>query len=638
MTANIITVIALVAGIAWLGMLFVSAIRNRGKEEVAPNLRPGIDDEVIETRRLEGGQKAAIAFSAFLAISLPLYFLTEPERQANFVDEFSTASITRGEHIVAEFACFSCHGPEGSGGTTSYVEKRSGVTVSWAVPSLDDVFYRYEEDEVNFWVTYGRGNTPMPAWGIPGGGPLNEEQVVDVVNYLKTIQVTQEEYLAKLEPGIGTALDTLANADATVEAAILRQSQVVADIESAPADAAIVTPLAERARETLDGAGTGIDTDADGLSDSAETELSAISQEAVDGFRITDPVTLDPAVADAAAAEEALLALQTAAEANPIVQTNVAAIEAAMSEGAVDPAVGLSEAALAALEETRAAAEAAGIEVPASIDDIAAANEMVAALEAAAEEPVEGAADLAAAATTAIEDGSDLDGDGLSTAAEGTITSQVDAAISATMPTQVTLITLDPTNPASVGGEPDLATANTFVGNLESLATTLGVTEQNQASLLETERGGLAFLEESLEEKLYSIDYAGVAEAMGVSEGEAQRAVGLFNSKCARCHTAGYSAGVPYTQEAGSGGFGPALWDGRPTVQFGDASEDPEQDLLVQFLIRGSEAETPYGINGFGSGRMPAFGTAMSIEDIQLLAAYLRGGNMDGKEGTNVLP
>ena len=27
MTANIITVIALVAGIAWLGMLFVSAIR-----------------------------------------------------------------------------------------------------------------------------------------------------------------------------------------------------------------------------------------------------------------------------------------------------------------------------------------------------------------------------------------------------------------------------------------------------------------------------------------------------------------------------------------------------------------------------------------------------------------------------------
>ena len=65
---------------------------------------------------------------------------------------------------------------------------------------------------------------------------------------------------------------------------------------------------------------------------------------------------------------------------------------------------------------------------------------------------------------------------------------------------------------------------------------------------------------------------------------------------------------------------------------------DPEQDLLVQFLMRGSEAETPYGINGFGSGRMPAFGSAMSVEDIELLAAYLRAGNMDGKGGTSVLP
>jgi mono/diheme cytochrome c family protein len=621
-------------------MLFVSAIRNRGGEEVAPNVRPGIDDEQIETRRLEGGQKAAIAFSAFLAISLPLYFLTEQERQAGFVDEFATASIERGEHIVEEFACFTCHGPEGSGGTTSYVEKRSGVTVAWAVPSLDDVFFRYDEDEVNFWVTYGRGNTPMPAWGIPGGGPLNEEQVIDVVNYLKTIQISQEEYLGKLEPGIDTALDTLANADATVEAAILEQSQVVAEIESAPADAEVVMPLATRAREALDGAGSGIDTDADGLSDAAETELSTISQEAVDGFRVVEPITLDPAVADAELATEALAALEAAVADDPILQANIAAIETAMSEGAVDPAVGLSEAALTTLEETRAAAETAGIDVPPSVENIEEANALVSALDeaAAAEEPVEGAADLAAAATTAVEEGADPDGDGLSTAAEGTITAQVDAAITATTPTQISLVTLDPTNPASVGGEPDLATANTLVGNLESLSTTLNVTTQNQETLLEAENGGLAFLEESLQTKLYSFDFAGVAEAMGASEEEAQRAVGIFNSKCARCHTAGYSAGVPYTQEAGSGGFGPALWDGRPTVQFGEANEDPEQDLLVQFIIRGSEAETPYGLNGFGSGRMPAFGSAMSVEDIELLAAYLRGGNMDGKEGISVLP
>jgi mono/diheme cytochrome c family protein len=185
---------------------------------------------------------------------------------------------------------------------------------------------------------------------------------------------------------------------------------------------------------------------------------------------------------------------------------------------------------------------------------------------------------------------------------------------------------------------PDATTASQFVGNLESLVTTLSVTANNQDALRATEEEGLAFLRESLEVKAYEIDFDGVAEAMGSSVEEAQRAVGLFNSTCARCHTAGYSAGVPFTQEAGSGGFGPALWDGRPVVQFGEADENPADDLLIQFLIRGSESETPYGLNGFGSGRMPAFGPSLSVEDIELLARYLRAGNLDGREGVSVLP
>ena len=631
MTANIITVIAVVAGIAWLGILFISAIRGRGGEEVAPNLRPGIDDEAIETRRLEGGQKAAIAFSAFLAVSLPLYFLGEPARQQGFVDEFSTASVTRGQHIVEEFACFSCHGPEGSGGTTSYVEKRSGVTVSWAAPSLNDVFFRYDEEEVNYWVTYGRGNTPMPPWGIPGGGPLNEEQVNDVVNYLRTIQVPQEQNLADVEPGINAALDALANADATVEGASLAQRQVLAQIESAEGDSAIAIPLAERARTVLDAAADGLDSDADGLSDAAETELTAISQQAVDGFRIMDPVTLDPEAPDAEVAETALAALEAAAGTDPIVISNLTAIESAIEEGSVDSDVGLSPAALAALEEIRAEADAGGVDVPATVEDLDDAEALVAALEAAASES-------ATAATDAITGGSDPDGDGLSTEAETTITTQVEAAIGATTPNQVSQIALDPTNPASVGGEPDAATASRFVGNLESLATTLGVTVNNKDALFVNESAGLAFLEEALEAQLYSVDFEGVAEAMGSSTEEAERAVGIYNANCARCHTAGYSAGPAFTQEAGSGGFGPALWDGRPTVQFGEAADNPEEDLLIQFLIGGSEAETPYGLNGFGSGRMPAFGPSLSLEDIELLARYLRSGNLDGKEGVDVLP
>ena len=633
MTANLITVLALVVGIVWLGALFVSAIRNRGGEEVAANLKPGITDQEMETRRLERGQKAALAFSAFLAISLPLYFLGETNRQENFVVEFEEASVERGAHIVEEFRCFDCHGPEGVGGTARYVEKRSGVTVSWAVPSINDVLYRYNKDEVNFWVTYGRGNTPMPPWGLAGGGPLNEAQVADVVNYLASIEVPQSEVLAEVEPGIETQLDRLANGDATLDAAIVNQAQVVADIEAAPTRLPIVIPLAERAGDTLDNAPTGIDTDDDGLSDVAEEELSAISVEAVEALTVVKPIALDPETADAELAAEAVSSLEESLEIAPILEIYLDAVEQAIDEGTVDRDVGLSEAAIAELEAIATESKDLGVAVPASIENIADADELVAALEAAsvAEPPVEGASDLAAAADAALTAGSDPDGDGLSTAAEEDITNQMTEANLATIPGDLRVISLDPTNPASVGGAPDIETAATMVGNLESLRISLRVASENQEKLLAQEVGGLEFLLEAQETGLWEIDFEGVAAAMGADLEAARRAVGLFNSNCARCHTAGFSAGVPYTQEAGSGGFGPALWDGRPTVQFGDATENPADDLLVKFLIQGSEAQTPYGINGFGSGRMPSFGPLLSQADIELLASYLRAGNMDGK-------
>lgn len=568
MTADVIIVLAVVAGIIWLGLMLISALRNRGgAEEVAPNLKPGIDDQHLETRRLEGGQKAAIAFSAFLAISLPLYFLGENDRQEAFVEEFSEASVVRGEHLVEEFACFECHGPLGAGGSATYVEQRSGITVSWAAPRLDDVLYRYDRDEVNFWITFGRGNTPMPAWGLAGGGPMNEKQVEAVVTYLETIQIPQQEVVNQTPRLIDEQLGRLEGAEGTVEQAIVNQAQNVFEIDQAPDDLAVIGPLAERAVEIVDNPDEGIDTDADGLSDAAETELSEISAQAVQHFTVIDPVTLDPETADAELLDGVLAEMETAVESDPIFQVYIDRIEAAIED-----------------------------------DEIG-------------------------------EESPDTDGDGISDAGEGAISGLITEASRATVPSGVNEISLDPTNPETTG-DPDLDTAAGMVGGLETVAINLAVAVDNVARILPQQETGLAFLEAALEEQAWAIDFAGVAEAMDATEDEARRAVALFNGYCARCHTSGFSAGVPYTQEAGSGGFGPALWDGRPVVQFGDslAEGSEDNDLLVDFIINGSEEQTPYGLNGFGSGRMPAFGTILDQDDIELLARYLRGGNLDGMD------
>jgi mono/diheme cytochrome c family protein len=563
MSSSLVITLAVIGGVAWLAFLGVSALRARGKEEVAPNAAPGRTDEELETRRLERVQQAAVLLSAFMAVGLPLYFLGEGARQESFVVQFDQESIRRGDHLVAEFKCFQCHGAGGSGGGAPYIEKRLAVSTQWFAPSLDDVLYRYEPEEVNFWITYGRPNTPMPAWGVAGGGAMNEQQVQDIVNYLGSIQIPQQDALARIQANVNGQVQRLEGADQAVQTVIATQAQLVADVGRAETLAGEATPLAATLREVFDASGTGVDTDGDGLSDSAETELSDLSRQLADLWALPgiEAITFDPANgestgrADRTVAEEVLATLRQLEPEYPILFEDIAVIEQA-------------------LEST----------------------------------------------------GPDGDADGLSDEAEGAISTQIGLAITSVRPGNVRAVTLDPTNPES-GGENDRVTASRMVSAAESAALQLTVTRDNEEKVLETAQTGLDNLEQAAADQKWEINLPGVAEtAFGGNLEQAQRAVGLFNAYCARCHTSGWSAGVIFTQEAGSGGFGPALWDGRPRVQF-----LTEEDLIA-FITSGSVAQQAYGINGIGSGRMPGFGKLLSAEDLRLIATYIRSGNLRGME------
>ncbi|HUO46350.1 MAG TPA: c-type cytochrome [Acidimicrobiia bacterium] len=565
MSSSLVITLAVIGGVAWLTFLGVSALRARGKEEVAPNLALGRTDEELETRRLERVQQAAVLLSAFMAVGLPLYYLGEEERQVSFVDQFNDESVNRGEHLIEEFGCFDCHGAGGSGGGATYIEKRLGVSTQWFAPALDDVLYRYEADEVNFWITYGRPNTPMPAWGVAGGGAMNEQQVQDIVNYLAAHQIPQQDALARIQSNVDGQLQRLSGADAQVEATIAVQAQLVADILRAPALTEAVNNIAEQMREVFDAGSVGVDTDGDGLADTAETRLSELSQEIVALFALPgiEPITLDPTMAETTGRPDREL-----------------------------------------VEEVLAAFISLESDYPILFEDIVAIES---ALEAS---------------------GDDQDGDGLTDEAEAAISTQIGLAISSVRPSSLgpNPMTLDPTN-AESSGDNDSASAGRAVSAAESTALQTEVTATNQERLLATAGEGLANLEAAAREQRWVIDVDGVAAAAFEGDTDrAARAVGLFNAYCARCHTSGWSAGVTFTQEAGSGGFGPALWEGRPNVQFLN-----EEDL-IGFLTEGSVAQEAYGVNGIGSGRMPGFGKLLSADDIDLIATYLRSGNLTGRE------
>ena len=366
-----------------------------------------------------------------------------------------------------------------------------------------------------------------------------------------------------------------------------------------------------------------------------------LGNEIVAALRVMDPITLDPqnptsvdGVDDLTTATSALDRLDELVTTGqePILVTERDAVAQALDLGVVDPSVGLSPAAIDTLSTIADQASSLGATPPPGDLDLDSATTFVQALEDAAS--ADGAsADLQQAASdarAALDGGQDADGDGLSADAEKTISDQVQAAISATTASQVTVANLDPTNPET-SGEPDADVASNVVAGYENLALNLTVTASNLEKQVTGAQKGVDFLQNALDQKRWQIDFQGVADsAFNGDVDKATRAVLLFSSYCARCHTAGFSAGVPYTMEAGSGGFGPALWKGREPIQFGPPADKPADDLLIQFITKGSEEQKPYGLNGFGSGRMPAFGEILTESDIELLAQYLRGGNLDG--------
>ena len=455
--------------IAALAFFTAAGFRGSGKvNDYAPNLSKYRTDDDLETKTLDRTLTVAVLLASILTIMIPLYYLGEQERQEGFVEEFDEVSVERGEHLYEEFGCGNCHGADGSGGAASYVEKRSGINVTWTAPAINNVFYRYDDEEVRYWLIYGRANSPMPAWGLEGGGPMNDGQLDDLIEYMHHFQITQESELRTIEMNINSSLSRIETSELLVENEIARQKELIQSVEEAPSKLPIVEKAVQDVSAFLSKEG-GIDTDEDGLSDSTETELSTYS--------------------------------------------------ASISE-----ALGTS------------------------------------------------------------------------------------------------ILNLDPDNEQSIPGRKDLSVAKGYLSQLESELINIRIVSEGYDKFINEAETGLEFLEKALEEKLWEVSFDEIANSTFDGDLEkAIRAVGLFNAYCARCHTAGYSAGVAYTKEIASGGLGPALRAGRANIQF------KQREDLIDFIVKGSVNGKAYGVNGVGGGKMPGFGAVLPESDIALIIDYLRG-------------
>ena len=202
-------VIAVILMLAFAVAILINMRKGRaevGSEiELAANRKPYLDDDELETKKLDRTLGLGLVALGVLALALPLYWLAEPGRQDDMVKMYENIAVNRGEEIYKVGAqCGTCHGPEGGGGVASYTitNPETGAfieQVQWKAPALDTVMCRYTPEQVRYILNYGRGYSPMPAWGEPGGGPLTTQQIDELIAYLTSIQLPAEESLKAVQ-------------------------------------------------------------------------------------------------------------------------------------------------------------------------------------------------------------------------------------------------------------------------------------------------------------------------------------------------------------------------------------------------------------------------------------------------------
>lgn len=219
-------VVAVLLLLAFVVAIAVNVRKGRaevGSEvELAANRKPYMNDEELETKKLDRTLGLGLVALGVIALTLPLYWLAEPGRQDDMVRTFENVAISRGEELYTVGAqCSNCHGPKGVGGVASYTVT-DPVTgdyieqVQWKAPALDTVMYRYTPEQVTDILNYGRGFSPMPAWGAPGGGPLTSQQIEEIIAYLISIQIPAEQSLTAVQAELDLSCKADANGNCTL--------------------------------------------------------------------------------------------------------------------------------------------------------------------------------------------------------------------------------------------------------------------------------------------------------------------------------------------------------------------------------------------------------------------------------------
>lgn len=181
------------------GVLFLRGRQREAAPDIPRAMRPGPSDPDLETPLLHKLQGWGVLLVAFFVIWVPATWLFEPSTNLDQERDLLTDSITRGEHAVQEFTeenqggigCVRCHGPELRGSviadpTTGIPRPVPDLTTVCGGPYTGHPLI-YGLRDVYTVIEQGRGLI-MPSWSVRYAGPLTDQQINDIVNFIVSVQ------------------------------------------------------------------------------------------------------------------------------------------------------------------------------------------------------------------------------------------------------------------------------------------------------------------------------------------------------------------------------------------------------------------------------------------------------------------
>jgi mono/diheme cytochrome c family protein len=126
-------------------------------------------------RSLDRYYVAGLVLMVLLLLAFPLYRLREPHLRSQAATQQLQAYRTDGAQMFAT-NCAKCHGKDAAGGETA--------------PTLHSKQFlgAITDAQISLLVSGGVTGSSMPAWSVDFGGPFTDQQIQELVAYLRSLE------------------------------------------------------------------------------------------------------------------------------------------------------------------------------------------------------------------------------------------------------------------------------------------------------------------------------------------------------------------------------------------------------------------------------------------------------------------